>query len=98
MSPTPTSTTLAATYTSPNTSRKFTHPLPSPIASSVAQKTQFLSTLRDSMTQLQDDVNGFLTAKMEEDKALAVKAGVDDKVDEKKEEDFYGEEGGEEGE
>lgn len=29
---------------------------------------------------------------MDEDKALAAKAGVDPKVDEKKEDDFYGEE------
>ena len=40
--------------------------------------------------QLQDDVNGFLTTKMEEDKALATSAGV--KVDDKKEEENYGEE------
>ncbi len=48
------------------------------------------------MTKLQDEVNASLTKKMEEDKALAAKAGVSDKVDEKKEEDFYGEEGGDE--
>ncbi|KAL8728470.1 MAG: hypothetical protein Q9166_005368 [cf. Caloplaca sp. 2 TL-2023] len=89
----PQTTTLTATYTSPNTSRTFTHPLPSSSPASLAEKTQYLSTLRQSMTLLQDRINGFLTEKMEEDKALAAKAGVMDKVDEKKEEDFYGEEG-----
>ncbi|KAL8779960.1 MAG: hypothetical protein Q9213_006685 [Squamulea squamosa] len=96
MAPQP-STTLAATYTSPSTSKTFTHPLPSSTTTSLAEKTQYLSTLRQSMTQLQDEVNAFLTDKMEKDKALAAKAGVKDKVDEKKEEDFYGEEGVEEG-
>lgn len=38
----------------------------------------------------------FLTEKMEEDKTLAAKAGV--KIDEKKEEDNYGEENAEDGE
>lgn len=48
------------------------------------------------MTKLQDEVNASLTKKMEEDKALAAKVGVSDRVDEKKEEDFYGEDGGDE--
>ncbi|KAL9586398.1 MAG: hypothetical protein Q9203_003875 [Teloschistes exilis] len=88
----PTSTTLFATYTSPSypTPKAFTYPLPSSNTTSLAEKTAYLSTLRESMIQLQDRVNPFLTKKMEEDKALAADAGV--KVDEKKEEDFYGEE------
>ncbi|KAL8772401.1 MAG: hypothetical protein Q9209_002352 [Squamulea sp. 1 TL-2023] len=96
MAPQP-STTLTATYTSPSTSKTFVHPLPSSTTTSLPEKTQYLSTLRQSVTRLQDEVNAFLTEKMEEDKALAAKAGVSDKVDEKKEEDFYGEEGVEEG-
>ncbi|KAL8902689.1 MAG: hypothetical protein Q9207_004456, partial [Kuettlingeria erythrocarpa] len=52
--------------------------------------TEYLSTLRKSVTRLQDEINAFLTERMEEDKALAAKAGV--KIDEKKEEENYGEE------
>ncbi|KAI4100716.1 MAG: hypothetical protein LQ339_005394 [Xanthoria mediterranea] len=90
------STTLTATYTSPTTIQTFTHPLPSSSTTSLAQKTAYLSNLRQSMTKLQDEVNASLTKKMEEDKALAAKVGVSDRVDEKKEEDFYGEDGGDE--
>lgn len=82
--------TLTATYTSLSSSQNFTHPLPSSATSSTAQKTEYLSTLRQSVTKLQDEVNAFLTEKMEEDKVLAAKAGL--KVDEKKEEERYGEE------
>ena len=83
--------TLQAGYTSPNTSQTFTHSLPSVSASnqSTKQKTQYLSSLRRSVVQLQDEVNGFLTTKMEEDKALAT--GTEGKADEKREEDLYGE-------
>ncbi len=42
------------------------------------------------MVSLQEEVNGFLTTKMEEDKALAASAGM--KVDDKAEEENYGEE------
>ncbi|KAL8713111.1 MAG: hypothetical protein Q9220_002632 [cf. Caloplaca sp. 1 TL-2023] len=84
------SSTLAATYTSPSTTKTFTHPLLSSATTSTAEKTAYLSTLRKSVTELQDEINGFLTEKMEEDNALAAKAGV--KVNEKREEDEYGEE------
>ncbi|KAI4185884.1 MAG: hypothetical protein L6R41_003856 [Letrouitia leprolyta] len=83
-------TTLTATYTSPSLSQSFTHPLPSSMTTSTAEKTEYLSNLRQSVTKLQDEINTFLTEKMEEDKALAAKAGL--KVDEKKEEERYGEE------
>ncbi|KAI4094688.1 MAG: hypothetical protein L6R37_007202 [Teloschistes peruensis] len=88
----PTSTTLFAAYTSPSrpAPKAFIYPLPSSNTTSLVEKTAYLSTSRESMMQLQDRVNAFLTRKMEEDKALAADAGV--KVDEKKEEDFYGEE------
>ena len=46
------------------------------------------------MVQLQDEVNSFLTAKMEEDKALASMVGG--KVNDKEEEENYGEEAVEE--
>ncbi|KAI4134803.1 MAG: hypothetical protein LQ341_005964, partial [Variospora aurantia] len=54
--------------------------------------TSYLSTLRASVTQLQGEINAFLTEKMEEDKALAASAGGGVKVDEKREEEYYGEE------
>lgn len=82
---------LTATYSSPNTSQTFSHPLPQANTSSTAEKTTYLAALRTSVTKLQDEVNVFLTAKMEEDK----KAG--EKVDDKREEDNYGEDGVEEG-
>ncbi len=91
-------TTLTATYTSPLTTQTFLHHLPSPAPTSLVQKTAYLSHLRQRMTQLQEHVNILLTAKMEEDKTLAAKVGVDGKVDEKKEEDLYGEEDVNEGE
>ncbi len=81
---------LTATYASPSTSKSFTHPLPPATAKPTAAKTEYLSTLRKSVTQLQDEINAFLTERMEEDRALAAKAGV--KIDEKREEENYGEE------
>lgn len=96
MNPEPnTQSTLKASYTSPTTSQTFTHTLPSASAStsSTKEKTQYLSNLRKAVVQLQDEVNDFLTVKMEDDKALA-RGNAAGKVDEKKEEDYYGEEGG----
>ena len=84
--------TLDASYNGPTASKTFAHTLPSAPASteSTQQKTQYLSALRKSVVQLQDEVNEFLTSKMVEDRVLA--AGLEGKVDEKKEEDMYGEE------
>lgn len=87
----PQSTILKADYASPSCSKTFHHALPTSSTTSTAEKTQYLSALRKSVVQLQEDVNTFLTSKMEEDKALAFKAGL--KVDDKQEEDDYGEEG-----
>ena len=86
----PNPTTLTATYTNPTTSQIFTHTLPSATVTSTREKTAYLAALRNSVVQLQEDVNVFLTAKMEEDKASAAKSGV--KVDDKVEEENYGEE------
>lgn len=92
---------LKADYSSPSTTKTFEHTLPSlssdPASTkSTKEKTQYLSSLRQSVVKLQDEVNDFLTAKMEEDKALAATAGQ--KIDDKAEEENYGEEGvGEEG-
>ena len=82
---------LKAEYTSPIASQTFSHPLPSTsLAAPTTQKTSYLSALRASVVKLQEEVNGFLTRKMEEDKAIAATNGT--KVDEKKEEENYGEE------
>ena len=92
-SPNP-SPALEATYTSPTASKTFSYSLPSlNDPPTTAEKTAYLATLRESVTKLQEEVNTFLTAKMEEDKV----AGVGGKVDEKREEENYGEEGEEEG-
>lgn len=86
---------LAASYSAPNCSKTFEHPLPATDTSSAEGKSKYLSTLRGSVTKLQDQINTFLTGKMEEDKALAAAAGQ--KIDDKREEERYGEEGEEEG-
>lgn len=82
---------LTASYTSPTGTKDFEHSLPSlPQQFSTEQKTSYLSALRSAVVKLQEDVNTFLTAKMEEDKVTAPK--VAGKVDDKKEEESYGEE------
>jgi len=83
--------TLEALYKSPKTTTTFTHPLNAPSANfSTEEKTAYLSTMRKSVSKLQEEVNAFLTQEMERDKAGPVQDGV--KVDDKKEEDNYGEE------
>ncbi|KAI9681301.1 MAG: hypothetical protein M1817_002584 [Caeruleum heppii] len=90
---------LTAVYTSPASSESFAHPLPSLPPSttiSVDQKTAYLSALRSSVTKLQDEVNVFLTTKMEEEKAAAATASGEAAsgrlIDDTKEEEQYGEE------
>lgn len=84
--------TLNATYTSPSSTlaETFTHPLPAlstPLTTS--DRTAYLSTLQTSIKTLQNDINTFLTQKMDEDKLASAAAG---KVDDVKEEENYGEE------
>lgn len=86
-----TSATLKADYRSPQTTKTFTHPLDAPSTGlSTEEKTTYLSTLRKSVSKLQEEVNAFLTQEMERDKAGAAQDGV--KLDDKTEEDNYGEE------
>ena len=82
--------TLKANYEAPASTKTFEHPLPSPSISTAKEKTQYLSTLRESVVKLQDELNSFLTSKMEEDKISATSAGK--KVNEQVEEENYGEE------
>lgn len=81
---------LKAEYTAPAHSKTFAHGLPALSITSTAEKSAYLSALRIAVVQLQKEVNTLLTAKMEEDKALASMAGG--KVDDKQEEENYGEE------
>lgn len=82
---------LRADYSSPQEKKTFAHKLPSiPLEPTTKEKTNYLSGLRASVVKLQDEVNTFLTAKMEEDKIIASSSAG--KVDEKKEEENYGEE------
>ncbi|CAF9926842.1 MAG: hypothetical protein HETSPECPRED_006433 [Heterodermia speciosa] len=83
--------TLKADYTSPNASKTFEYSLPATDTTTTEGKTAYLSALQGSVTKLQAEINAFLTEKMEEDKVLASMAGQ--KVDDKKEEENYGEEG-----
>lgn len=86
---------LTAGYTSPTSTKHFTYPLPTLSSSPTTQeKTTYLSTLRSSVQKLQDDINAFLTKKMEEERqAVSGANGVDGaRVDEQKEEENYGEE------
>lgn len=76
---------LKAEYAGPTESKTFTLPLPSPCTSTTKEKTLYLSALRSSVVRLQDEINAFLTSKMEEDKALALNDG-----DDKQEEEKYG--------
>ena len=87
---TPQSGALKADYAAPASTKEFRHPLPPAAGLNTKEKTQYLSMLRESVVKLQEEINVFLTSKMEEDKITATNGGK--KVDEKEEEDNYGEE------
>lgn len=85
---------LHAAYVAPDQSRTFEHSISSPLpsADAVPQKVTYLAELRKLVPTLQNDINVFLTERMEEDKKAAEAQGrkVSDK--EAKEEENYGEE------
>ena len=93
---------LTAQYGSPSSSepQAFRQPLAVSNANPIntSETTTYLVELKKSMAKLQNEVNAFLTEKMEEDKAEAgingnkTASGKHNKIDEKKEEDMYGEE------
>ncbi|MCJ1468826.1 hypothetical protein MMC07_007456 [Pseudocyphellaria aurata] len=85
-----TTTTIRVEYKAPTVSKTFAHVLPSAVVISTTEKIAYLSALRGLVVQTQEEVNAFLTAKMEEDKAVVSLAGA--KSDEKKAEEDYGEE------
>jgi hypothetical protein len=82
---------LTAVYTSPTATNTFSSPLQSAPTqqSSSSEKSQYLADLRQKVAQLQDDINRFLTEKMDQDKAAT--DGAPSK-DDPMEEDMYGEE------
>lgn len=102
------SNALRAVYTSPqpstqSQSQTFQHQLSSlPVSSdsaspeAVKAKSTYLSELRQLVPQLQDEINVFLTERMEEDKKAAEAQGSKQSEKEAKEEENYGEENVEE--
>lgn len=86
--------TLTATYNSPtNAHFKHEQPLQAPPTSSAKDRVAYLASLRKATVELQDRINKELTERMEEDKAKDGKSGAAGKnVDDKKEEENYGEE------
>lgn len=90
-----TAAALTASYTSPTLAKTFSSALPAvPTSDSVENKTAFISAVRVSVSQMQDDVNIFLTQRMDEEKAQETAfAGARTKTkDEEREEEMYGEE------
>lgn len=84
---------LRATYTSPTATNTFSSALPippGPSETTTEAKTTYLTGLREKVSAMQDEINVFLTAKMEEDKAG--EAATKSKKDEEREEQMYGEE------
>lgn len=97
-SPNP-SVALHALYTAPHppTSHTFSHPISLPATSAspeeeVKVKSAYLAELKGLVTQLQGEINVFLTERMEEDKKAAEAQGKKDTDREAKEEENYGEE------
>lgn len=88
-------TVLKAEYSAPGASSDtFKQPLPSiSKEASTEERTAYLTTLRTSITDVQGQINVFLTKKMEEDNQ---KAGAAAALDDAKEEENYGEEDAEE--
>lgn len=80
---------LRGSYNTPTASHGFSKTLaPLPAAPSTKDTTAYLGSLRKAAAQMQTEVNAFLTSKMEQDK----QSPSNSKVDESKEEQYYGEE------
>ncbi|KNG86464.1 hypothetical protein ANOM_005060 [Aspergillus nomiae NRRL 13137] len=89
---------LRAVYSAPQLTQTFEHSTSSPLpstdlsAENVQIKVAYLSELRKLVPNLQNDINVFLTERMEEDKKLAEAQGRQISEQERKEEENYGEE------
>lgn len=80
-------TPLQALYTAPDTTKSFQFSIPSS-TDTASTKAAHLAALRSELPKLQDEINVYLTARMEEDK----KAQGQLSEKEAKEEENYGEE------
>ncbi|KAJ9608622.1 hypothetical protein H2200_006393 [Cladophialophora chaetospira] len=96
---------LSAIYESPSGRKDFAYAVSTPQAGhdgsiKTDAKSKYLSELRASTKKLQEDVNKFLTEKMEEDKRAAGQHGLNgaskEKFTDELEEEKYGEENAEE--
>ena len=85
------SAVLTAEYANEVHHQKFEHQLGSiPLSLSTEDKSAYFASLHTSITKLQEEINAFLTAKMEEDKAQALNENKS--INDKQEEENYGEE------
>ena len=80
-------TSLSAVYTAPQATETFEHVI-STTTSTLAAKQAHLSALQSLVPKLQDQINVFLTERMEEDKKVQGHLSAQ----EAKEEENYGEE------
>lgn len=92
-----TPSSVKAIYGSSTHSKTFEKSLSSPGPTEAKSKTAYLAGVRSATKQLQDDINVFLTAKMEEDKANASAPATGSHANEsefrdEEEEQTYGEE------
>ncbi|KAJ5728084.1 hypothetical protein N7493_004414 [Penicillium malachiteum] len=81
-------TLLKAVYTAPDTTKSFQFTIPTASSQDPAAKATHLSALRSETPKLQEEINVYLTARMEEDKKS--QGQLSEK--EAKEEENYGEE------
>ncbi|KAJ5577489.1 uncharacterized protein N7459_006453 [Penicillium hispanicum] len=80
---------LHAAYTAPDATRTFNHSIPAASSTNaLAAKSAHLTALQSLVPKLQEEINVFLTERMEEDKKA--QGALSDK--EAKEEENYGEE------
>ncbi|KAF3391704.1 hypothetical protein F1880_007524 [Penicillium rolfsii] len=80
---------LQAVYTGADSTKVFTHEIPAASSTdSFAAKQSHLTTLQSLVPKLQEEINVFLTERMEEDKKA--QGAISEK--EAKEEENYGEE------
>jgi hypothetical protein len=87
-------TSLTASYKSPSGAKQFRYAIDTAAENQLDtnSKTHYLSQLRASTKNLQNDVNDFLTQKMDEDKKTGLETTVKSKTKEELEEENYGEE------
>jgi hypothetical protein len=86
------SSTFKADYSSPQTTKAFAHDIPSVEANATPTDiSSNIAQIRNEAKKLQEEINTFLTAQMEEDKAKTA-GGKSTNDKESKEEENYGEE------